>query len=217
MPHPTWLDISLPIAPESVAWEGLARPRLDWLARIEEGSAVNVARLDCCLHTGTHADAPLHVNAEGIAVERMDPSRFVGPARVLRTESPEHIGKHELQALGIESRRGRPEIERILIATPSQYDGLDFPRAIPHLEEEAAEFLLDLGARLIGVNVPSLDPLDSREMKAHRRVFDREGAVLENLDLRGIAAGRYELVAAPLKVAGADAAPVRALLRPVGG
>ena len=209
-----WHDISLPISSSSIAWDGLAPSDLKWLARIEDEAAVNVGALDCCLHTGTHADAPLHVRADGLAVDLLDPSIFVGPALVLRTESESSIGLQELRGLGHDVLRGRPESARILIATPCQYDGSHFPEQIPHLEAEAAEYLIWLGAKLVGVNVPSLDPLDSRKMLAHRLVFDAEGGVLENLDLRGVTKGRYELVAVPIKIVGADAAPVRALLRP---
>jgi arylformamidase len=208
---PAWRDISLPLAPDSQAWTGLAPPRLRWLARIAEGAAVNVGRLDCCLHTGTHADAPLHVDRRGAPAERLDVEAFVGRAHVLRTEDPESISEAELRALGV--ARLRPE--RLLIATPRQFDGLDFPDRVPHLEAAAAELLAGLGLRLVGVNVPSLDPLDSRAMTAHHLLFAAGAAVVENLDLRQLPAGAYELVAPPLAVVGGDAAPLRALVRPL--
>jgi len=212
--HP-WLDISLPIAPESVAWTGLSPPRLSWDARVDSGAAVNVARLDCSLHTGTHADAPLHVLADGTAVDRLDPAIFVGPAFVIRTDDPDSITVDALRSAGIGTSavRGNPPVERVLIATPRQYDGVDFPDSIPYLAPAAAALLADLGVRVIGVNVPSVDPLDSRSMDAHKIVFAAGMGVVENLDLRGIEPGWYDLVAAPIRIAGADAAPVRALVR----
>lgn len=213
MPAP-WIDISLPVAPDSVAWEGLARPRLRFVARIDAGAAVNVGQLDCSLHTGTHADAPLHVLADGAAVDRLDPALFVGPATVIRTANPDAITRDDLRACGVgEAAWGGPAAARVLVATPSQYDGVRFPAAVPHLTPDAAGHLAALGVRLIGVNVPSLDPLDSRGMAAHRVVFAAGMGVIENLDLRGVPAGTYDLVAAPVRVVGADAAPVRALLR----
>ena len=118
-----WLDVSLPISEKSVAWDGLPTRRLEWLASIQENASVNVAALDCCLHTGTHADAPLHVNADGVAVEGLKPEIFVGPAMVVRTVSFESISKAELASLGLEARSVGHAIERVLIATPAQYDG----------------------------------------------------------------------------------------------
>jgi arylformamidase len=204
-----WRDISLPIGADSSAWAGLAAPRLSWLARIADGAAVNVGQLDCCLHTGTHADAPLHVLGDGAPAERLDVSAFLGAAVVVRTEDPDLIREAELVAAGL----GRRRPERVLIATPAQYDGRHFPSRIPHLEPAAAELLVHLGVRLVGVNVPSLDPLDSQTMDAHRILFGGGACVLENLALAAVAAGDYELVAPPLAVVGGDAAPVRALLR----
>jgi len=224
MTHPksAWHDLTLPIAPDSVAWGGVPSPRLSFLARIDAGAAVNVGRLDCCLHTGTHADAPLHVTPGGDAVDRLDPDLFIGPALVVRTDDPESVTVDALRAAGIDGRgpasdAGPPA--RVLIATPRQYDGVRFPDTIPHLTPAAARYLAERGVRLVGVNVPSLDPLDSKTMDAHKVVFAAGMGVLENLDLRGIAPGWYDLVAVPIRVAGADAAPVRAVARwrEVGG
>jgi arylformamidase len=204
-----WRDVTLPLGPDSVAWAGLPRPSLRPVARIDDGDAVNVAYLDCCLHSGTHADAPRHVRAGGASAERLDPAAFVGPALVVRTDDPAGITRAALLTTGVE--RLRPE--RLLVATPLQYDGRTFPERIPHLAPDAAELLVWLGLRLVGVNVPSLDPLDSTTLDAHRLLFDGGALVLENLALAGIEPGAYELVAPPLAIVGGDAAPVRALLR----
>ena len=209
-----WIDISLPIEPESTAWSGLPGPSLRPLTRIEDGAAVRVGQLDCCLHTGTHADAPSHVLADGQTVDRLDPAAFLGPALLVRIEGRDRIGLDELRRIGLDGRRGRPETARILVATPEPYDGRHFPKRIPHLEPEAAEFLIWLGARLVGVDQPSIDPLDSKAMPAHKLLFASGACLLENLDLGGLAPGAYELAAAPIRIRGADAAPVRALLRP---
>ena len=225
-----WRDISLPIGPESIAWEGLAEAKISAIASIEDGDAVRVGMLDCCLHSGTHADAPLHVfsskdpeSTEGLGqildAAELAVDKFIGPAQLIETDSPERIGLDELKQLGLDQIRATPFAERILIRTPRQFNGRDFPSDIPHLEPDAAEYLLWLGAKLVGVNVPSLDPLDSREMLAHKLWFREGGVVLENLDLRAkdLEPGRYELNAPPLKILKGDAAPVRALLRAVSG
>jgi arylformamidase len=216
-PPRAWIDITLPIAPGSIAWVGLAPPRLSFVAEIAAGAAVNVGQLDCSLHTGTHADAPLHVLAGGASVDRLDPAIYIGPALIVRTEDESAITRDALAAAGLGARRtaGDPPLERLLVATPRPYDGVHFPDRIAHLTPDAATWLAGLGLRLIGVDVPSLDPLDSRTMDAHKIVFGAGMGVLENLDLRGVAPGCYELVAVPIRIAGADAAPVRALIRPL--
>ncbi len=207
-----WLDWTLPIAPQSVAWSGLPSPRLTFPAHMATGAPVTVGQLDCSLHTGTHADAPFHVLASGASAERLDVSAFIGPALLVRTDDAVAITAKELLALGI----GAARPERLLVATPAQYDGIHFPVRVPHLEPEAAELLARLGVRLVGVNVPSLDPLDSKTMDAHKVLFRAGVSVLENLNLVAAPPGHYQLVAPPLAVVGGDAAPVRALARRLG-
>ncbi len=206
-----WIDISLPIdAGRSIAWSGIGAPELVRLADIAEGDSVTVGQLTICLHTGTHADAPKHVGRDGASIERLDPSRFIGPALIVKTSDRNSIRLEELHALGFATSRP----ERLLIATPCQYDGENFPQAVPHLEVESARWLSEIGVRLIGVNVPSVDPLDSRTLEAHHALFDSGVHILENLVLEGLAPGEYDLVALPLPVVGGDASPVRALVRP---
>lgn len=208
-----WIDISLPIdAGRSIAWSGIGPPEVRRIAEIGHGDAVNVGRLDCCLHTGTHADAPWHVGDGLPAIHSLDPGRFVGPALVVRTRDRRSVGVDELRELGVAALRPR----RLLVATPSQYDGLAFPEAIPHLEPEAARFLAGLGVGLVGVNTPSVDPLDSRTLDAHHILFGAGAYILENLWLTPLSPGWYDLVAPPIAVTGGDAAPVRALARPRG-
>ncbi|MFI0607356.1 MAG: cyclase family protein [Anaerolineae bacterium] len=209
-----WTDITLPITADAVAWSGVAAPRLALLGDMQAGATVNVGQLDCCLHTGTHADAPWHVDLGGATIDRMDPGLYLGPARVIATADPHCISQPELAERLKGLQRQDPTLERLLIATPQPYDGRHFPKRIPALDPEAAEWLLWLGVRLIGVNVPSVDPLDSKTMDSHRLLFAAGAGLLENLDLRGVGVDQgYWLSAPPIKVLGADAAPVRALLR----
>lgn len=77
----------------------------------------------------------------------------------------------------------------------------------------AADLLLDAGVRLIGTDAPSMDPFGSRDLPVHHRLRERGVANLENLSLDGVPEGRYELIALPLRLLGADGSPVRAVLR----
>jgi arylformamidase len=92
-----------------------------------------------------------------------------------------------------------------------------FPGAWPALAESCVAALLARGLRLLGVDAPSVDQRESRTLLVHHALFDGSAYVLENLDLRGIEPGEYELIAAPLKLEGLDAAPVRAVLRTTAG
>lgn len=209
-----WIDISLPIGPEERAWSGIPPSRFSLLADLAAGASVNVGQLDCCTHSGTHADAPWHVDLGGRTIDRVDPGLYVGPASVLRIASTEAIERAELEELlRGEVKQGDPRVERLLIATPQPYDGRHFPERIPALAPEAAAWLVWAGCRLVGVDQPSLDPLTAKDMASHRLLFEAGAGVLENLDLSRVDMGAYDLVAPPLRLLGGDAAPVRALVR----
>jgi arylformamidase len=203
--------LTLPVAPDSVAWTGLEPPQLTWDARIHDGLGVNAGRLVCSLHTGTHADAPLHVLAGGSGSEALPPEAFIGPAWVVRLPELDRIEIEELM-----SAVPRPFPVRLLLATARPFDGVRFPVSVPALAPAAARWLVEQGVRLVGVDQPSLDPLESRTMEAHRILFGGGAFIVENLRLADVEAGPIELVALPLLIAGADAAPVRALARRPG-
>lgn len=206
-----WIDISLPITAASVPWAGIAGPSVAAVARIADGDSVNVGVLTACLHTATHADAPYHVAADGAAIDAVDLAPYLGPARFVRLAAPEAISVEALVAAGLPADGDWPA--RLLVATGRPYDGVHWPNAVPHWEAAAAAACVARGVRLVGVDVPSVDPLDSRMLVAHHVFMNGRVAILENLRLDDLAAGDYWLCAVPLAIAGGDASPVRAVVR----
>jgi arylformamidase len=185
------------------------------------GDAVTVSRVTMSLHTGAHADAPLHVGAGPFDAAAMDLSAFWGPCAVLdfRAEvarSPR--GAIEVAALAARAAELLGE-ERVLFRTLDAPLAV-FPENFPHFTPEAAAWLgarsVAGGAgalRLVGIDTFSIDAPASKDLAAHQSLFAGGLVVLEELDLSQVAAGRYELVALPLKLVGSDASPVRAALR----
>jgi arylformamidase len=104
---------------------------------------------------------------------------------------------------------------RVLLKTDSWRDITRFPDRIPVLAPGVPTALRDRGVTLIGVDVPSVDALDSKDLAIHHEIGRCGIYILENLSLSHVAAGVYELIALPLKLVGADGAPVRAALRVV--
>ncbi|MFM8782227.1 MAG: arylformamidase, partial [Gemmatimonadota bacterium] len=104
---------------------------------------------------------------------------------------------------------------RLLLHTGRTIANGTFPEAWPVLAPAAARVLVADGLRLLGVDCPSVDARESKTLEVHRILFNGGANVLENLDLRAIRPGPYELLAPPLAVGAIDAAPVRALLRPL--
>jgi arylformamidase len=158
------------------------------------------------LHTGTHADAPFHVQSEGRSMDSLDLSLFIGPAIVVEVKQANPIPA-ELISQYLDA-----DIPRVLFKTRAATTGEGMPRA-GFFSKAAARVLAARGVRLIGIDTPSVDAVDSETLEAHR-VFAGAGiAILENLLLDDVPPGRYELIALPLRLAGMDASPVRAILR----
>jgi arylformamidase len=175
---------------------------------IGPGCPVNVAEIAMSTHCGAHADAPLHYDPDGASIDQLDLADFIGPARVIdaRGENP-LCGIDEIA----DALEGAPP--RLLFRLMDRLDPMLWPTGFRALAPEAVERLALRGTRLIGVDVPSIDPETSKELASHMVCRAHDIRIIENLVLADVAPGDYELIALPLKLAGLDAAPVRAVLR----
>lgn len=199
-------DISPEVSELSSVFPGDEPFALRWLSRVGEGASASVSVISMTPHVGAHADAPLHVGEGGADIAGCGLAPFIGECFVLdlsQGRAGPLVGANEVRpALGE---------KRVLVKTrrsaPSSFSG-DF-RA---LSLEAAAALCDAGAVLLGIDTPSVDPFESTMLPSHREALGRGVPVLENLALGGVLGGRYVLVALPLRLRGAEASPVRAVL-----
>ncbi len=207
-PGAVLFDVSVPVTARSAAWPGDVPFSCDWTLRLENGASVNLSALTTSPHVGTHVDAFLHYlpGGKGIGEEPLD--LFHGPCRVVDVPGdvdlvmPEHLRDVDL---------GRDE--RVLLRTRRRVDPDEFPDRFAALAPETARLCAEAGMKLLGLDTPSFDPFDSKTLDAHG-ILGRAGiANVENLDLTGVPAGKYELWALPLRWPGIDASPVRAVLR----
>lgn len=200
-------DITHPLANTTAAWPGDTpyQFRLSW--QIKEGSSVNVGHLTLSPHNGTHADAPFHYDDQGATMEQLDLSRYIGPAVVVELEGRTLIERADLQAFDLQG------VERLLVRTGSCPDPNRFHPDFTAFAPEAIEYLAEQGVHLIGTDAHSVDPAESKELPAHHACRRAGMLIIENLNLAAVPAGRYELIALPLKLVGADASPIRAVLR----
>jgi arylformamidase len=205
-----WIDISLPLSAETPVWPGDTpfSYRLTW-TKAESGS-VNVGQITLSTHTGTHIDAPYHFDDEGRRVLDLDVNLYIGLARVIRWEGEGSIRPTDLAGMDLSG------VKRLLIRTGAWSDPCRFPETIPHVEPELAPFLAEKGVRLLGLDLPSVDPLDSKELPAHHALHRRGIHILESAALDQVEPGEYELVALPLPLKEADGSPVRAVLKKMG-
>ena len=201
-------DISPPIEAGTPVWPGDTPVGIERVWRMEAGSPVNVARLTCSPHTGAHADAPLHYDAEGAAIGHVALAPYLGKCRVVHCIGaspvvlPEHVAPFA-EALP----------PRVLLRTYAKAPVERWDEAFCAVAPETIDFLAERGVMLIGIDTPSLDPQESKTMDAHGRGWVHRPAVLEETVVDLGAPGDYELIALPLKLTTLDASPVRAVLR----
>jgi arylformamidase len=200
-------DISAVVRPGTPEWPGDTPYSCRWTWKMAAGASVNVSALEMSPHVGTHADAPLHVGDGEPASDSLTLDAFVGPAVVIGLEGAS--GPVEVEAL---SARLPRRVERLLLRTGRTIAAGAFPEAWPALTPACVRWLAARGLRLLGVDAPSVDERESKTLETHHALFDAGASILENLDLRGVGDGSYELIALPLRLEGLDAAPVRAVL-----
>lgn len=207
-------DISIAMSAGTPEWPGDQPFTCGWTCRREEGASVNLAAVTTSFHVGTHADAPLHVHSSWPGSEALELDAFVGPVRVIAL--PERFAvTRDLEVPDLIDLLGGIVPPRLLLRTGHSVAAGAFPADWPCLSASAASWLVNEGMRLWGVDAPSVDRRESKTLEVHHALLGHNAFVLENLDLRDVPSGTYELLAPPLMVHGADAAPVRALLRSV--
>lgn len=209
MQEKKWIDISQPLQNDIATWPGDTPFSYEVACSKEESGSVNVGKVTMSVHTGTHIDAPFHFHNDGERVLDLDVNIYVGTARIVDVSGLESIGASDLEKFELEGT------ERLLLRTSSHGNSKLFPKKIPYLREDIAPFLKGKGVRLIGVDVPSVDPLDNKELAAHHRLWENGIHILENVVLDHVQDGDYELIALPLPLSHADGSPVRAIIRPL--
>ncbi|MGG3833984.1 arylformamidase [Geobacillus thermocatenulatus] len=202
-----WIDISQQLDEHTPVWPGDTpfSYRIRW--HKEDSGAVNVGQITMSTHTGTHIDAPFHFDNRGKKVIDLDVNIYIGPALVIHLSNPKKIGIDELQQIDLNG------VTRLLIYTGAWTNRNTFPETIPYIDPPLAPYLRKYGVRLIGVDLPSVDPLTSKLLPAHHELHRCGIHILEGLVLDHVPPGDYELVALPLPLVNADGSPVRAILR----
>jgi arylformamidase len=200
-------DISPPISADTPPFPGDTVYAQRWVAEIGPGCPVNVSAITLSPHLGAHADAPLHYARDASAIGQVDLEPFLGRCRVIHAIDrgplikPEHL-HHAADHLP-------PRVlVRTCVTAPTVWSS-----AFSAFAPETISWLAGLGVRLVGIDAQSVDPADSKTLVSHQQLLAHDMRVLENLVLNDVEPGDYELIALPLKLIGADASPVRAVLR----
>jgi arylformamidase len=200
-------DISPSIMPSLAVWPGDTPPSREVLCDMRRGDNITLSTLRATVHLGAHADGPNHYGKDAPPIDQRDLNLYLGECQVIRAE----VGRG--QRVSISNLKSQISSPRLLIATstfpdPNRWNG-DFAGLDPALVDACAE----RGVRLIGIDTPSVDLFNSKDLPAHQRFLAHDMAILEGLVLCDVPEGVYELIALPLNLVGFDASPVRAVLR----
>ena len=197
------IDISRPLASSTAHWPGDSPFDFSLPMRREAGSGINVGAFSASTHFGTHLDAPFHFTDSTETIDKLDLNVCYGDALVVDVRGQSLIEPEFL-----------PDTlpKRVLLRTDSWLSSAEFPASISTLSREAVRKLAAQNVVLLGVDVPSVDQLDSKDLPIHHALYRAGITILESLFLADVMPGSYLLAAFPLPISGGDAAPVRAVL-----
>jgi arylformamidase len=199
-------DISPTLHADLPVWPGDTRYQSETTWEIANGCPVKVSKITLSSHAGAHCDAPCHYDANGESIDQVALQPYVGACRVI----------HLLGTRVVQAKQLQPYLHqtppRVLLRTYAK-SLTQWDNNFPYISVDAIHLLAQHNVQLIGIDSPSLDPQTSKTLDAHHAVAYHRMAILEGIILDGVNPGDYELIALPLKLAGLDASPVRAILR----
>src|SRR5215469_4212073 len=210
-----WVDVSAPLGPSTTpTYPGDTQPKFEFLRSFGKGDNVTLSSYLMTAHAGTHVDAPLHFIAKGASIYQVTLTHLMGRARVIDcSPDAEAIDAAEL------NKHNWRNAQRILFRTRnSRYGWMvdrNFHRDFTYIAPDAAELMAGAGVQLVGIDYLSAEKFGAPEARTHQTLLGRNIPIVEGLDLRQISPGEYDLIILPLRVVGHEAAPARALLRPV--
>ena len=200
-------DISPPITMSLAVWPGDTPPSREVLLDMKRGDNLTLSTLRATVHLGAHADGPNHYGQDAPGIDERSLEYYLGPCQVIRVRV-ENGTRITSDMLGQSI-----EQPRVLLATGTFPDPTEFNEDFAALTPDLIDSLHERGVQLIGIDTPSVDLFDSKDLPAHGRFLANDMAILEGLVLSDVPEGVYELIALPLKLVGFDASPVRAILR----
>jgi len=208
-------DISRTLSNDFAEWPGDEPFHYRLTREIAKGQMVNLGAISMSVHNGTHADARFHFDPNGESIEKAPLDIYLGRATVVDLAQTFFRSKEKHLITTEDLKPHAEEIaatSRLLVKTGRWSDSTIFPNQIPVIAADVPAWLQKNGVKLLGLDLPSMDEIDSKSLQNHHALARAGIAIIESLDLREVAAGIYNLAALPLKIAGGDGAPVRAIL-----
>ncbi len=207
------IDITPAITPDIAVWPGDTPLSREVLCELEKGATITLSTLRATVHLGAHADGANHYGARAASIDAMPLARYIGPCHVIDAPVTRATGGVRVRTSDLRFDLAAIRHPRVLLRTGTFPDFTCWNSDFAGLEPSLIDALADRGVTLIGVDTPSVDVQESKDLPAHARFLARDVSILEGLRLDHVAPGEYELIALPLPLVGFDASPVRAVLR----
>jgi arylformamidase len=208
-------DISRTLSNDFAEWPGDEPFHYRLTKEIAKGAMANLGAVTMSIHNGTHADARFHFDSKGTSIEKAPLEVYLGRATVVDL-AQNFSQSREKHLITLEDLRLHAEdiaaTSRLLVKTDRWSDSTVFPEQIPVIAADVPGWLQKNGVKLLGLDLPSMDEIDSKSLQNHHALARAGIAIVESLDLSDVAPGIYNFAGLPLKIAGADGAPMRAIL-----
>lgn len=207
----TIYDITLTISPALPTWPGDPGIELVQFESMDRGAHANVTKISTSVHMGTHVDAPHHFLNDGRTVESLPLDVLTGPCYVVQLPD----GVDAITAEVLSRSEVSSEMKRVLFGTSNSHfwakGETKFQEEFVAITEDGAEWLVEHGIQLVGVDYLSVAPFQESE-PTHKILLGAGVVIVEGLNLSNVMRGFYDLYCLPLKIAGSDGAPARAIL-----
>jgi len=202
-------DISVPIRTGGLVYPGNPEIDVSLQQAVAKGAGANVSFVRFGSHTGTHADAARHFFDDGQTVDKIPLERLIGPALLLAfPDDLRAVGAADLKKQDLNGET------RILLRTRNSalLSQKEFVLDYTYLAPDGAQYLVDNGVELVGIDYLSIEQFHSGHHMTHRTLLEKSVVILEGLDLSAPPPGKYQLICLPLRIEGCDGAPARAVL-----
>jgi arylformamidase len=211
-----WIDATATLDPATTpVYEGDAPMNFEFLKDMRKGDGLTLSKYSLGAHSGTHIDAPMHFVRDGASIDKVPLEPLIGPARII--DIPDGVQAINAGELNRHHWRGSP---RVIFRTRSSLRGWmkssTFHRDFAYIAPDAAQLLADAGVQLVGIDYISAEQFGAPAPMTHRILLGKGIPIVEGLALEGIRPGDYDLIVLPMKVAGHEGAPARAVLRKRG-
>ncbi len=208
-----WIDATATLDPATTPiYAGDAPLKFEFLKDMRKGDSFTLSAYSMGAHSGTHIDAPMHFVRDGASIEQLSLASLIGPARVI--DIPDDVQSIDAVELNRHEWRGAP---RVIFRTRSSLRGWmaspTFHRDFAYIAPDAAQLLADAGVQLVGIDYISAEQFGAPAPRTHQILLGRGIPIVEGLALGAVGAGDYDLIVVPIKVAGHEGAPARAIMR----